>query len=219
MGFKDDLDREKHSLLSSRRPYETAAFIIFSLLFLQQLFYLVRSLFDFIKNGGNFSVTNITSAGNLQAFFNRTVFVDSSKWIWVIFAIALLVLYYFLIYVFVWRYCKKRNLAKWTWTTLVVFGPFMLFMPAYMFYIMYIFREYLFKFVKTIVEEYKAFNPEQMALQEAKLLEQEEKDAEVRAKDKEQRDLEKAEAARKRHEEKEAKKAAEKKEREVETKE
>ena len=159
MKLKDNIDREKHSLMSARRPYETAAFIIFSLLFLQQMFYLVKNLFDFIKNGAFFSTVNITSVGNLQAFFNRTVFIDSSSWIWVIFAVALLALYYFLIYIFVWRYCKKRNLAKWTWTTLVVFGPGLFLMPAYMFYIIYVFREYIFKFIKTVVEEYKDFNP------------------------------------------------------------
>ena len=148
MGIKENIDREKQSLMSTRRPYETAAFIIFSLLFLQQMFYLIRSLYLFAKNKTFFSLTNITSTGNLQAFFNRTVVIDSSKWIWVLLAVAFLVLYYFLIYIFVWSYCKKRNLAKWTWTTLVVFGPSLFFMPAYMFYIIYIFREYFFKFIK-----------------------------------------------------------------------
>ena len=193
MGLKENIDREKNALLSSRRPYETAAFLIFSLLFLQQLFYLGRSLFKFVKDGGNFSVTNITSVGNLQAFFNRTVFIDSSKWSWVLLGIGLLVVYYFLIYIFVWRYCKKRNLAKWTWTTLVVFGPGLFFMPAYMFYIIYVFREYIFKFIKTVVEEYKAFDPNKMALQEAKLLELEDKEAEERAEQKKQKQFEKEE--------------------------
>ena len=209
MGFKDDLDREKHSLMSSKRPYETAAFIIFSLLLLQQLFYLGRSLYDFIKNGGFFRLTNITSVGNLQAFFNRTVNIDASKWMYVIIAIALLALYYFLIYIFVWNYCKKRNLAKWTWTTLVVFGPGMIFMPAYMLYIIYIFREYIFKFIKTIIEEYKAFDPKEMALAEAALLKKEDEEAAERAKNKQQKDEEKAEEARIKQEEKEAKKEAE----------
>ena len=211
MGFKDDLDREKHSLMSSRRPYETAAFIIFALLFMQQMFYLIRSLYDFVKNGGNFIVTNITSAGNLQAFFNRTVFVDSSKWIWVLLGIALLGLYYFLVYIFVWRYCKKRNLAKWTWTTLVVFGPGMFFMPAYMIYIIYIFREYIFKFIKTIVDEYKAFDPKEMALKEALLLEEEEKEvSELSKSRKEKENIKAAERLHKvnvREEEKRLKKA------------
>lgn len=59
MGFKEDLDREKHALLSSKRPYETAAFIIFSLLFLQQMVYLGRSSFKFVKDEGFFSLINI----------------------------------------------------------------------------------------------------------------------------------------------------------------
>ncbi len=177
MGLKENIDKEKRSLMSARRPYETAAFIIFSLLFLQQMFYLIRSLYKFIKDGGFFVATNITGVANLQAFFNRTLFVDSSKWTWVILAIGLLVLYYFLIYIFVWRYCKKRNLAKWTWTTLVVFGPGLFFMPAYMFYIIYVFREYIFKFIKTVVEEYKAFDPKEMASKEALITKEEEKEA------------------------------------------
>ena len=153
MGFKEDLDREKNALLKNKRPYETAAFILFALLFIQQLFYLGRSLYKFAVDKVFFPTTNITVVGNLQAFFNRTVNIDSTKWIYVILAIGILALYYFLVYLFVWNYCKKRNLAKWTWTTLVVFGPGMFFMPAYMFYILYIFRNYFFRFVKTIIEE------------------------------------------------------------------
>ena len=91
MGFKENIGKEKQALISTRRPYETAAFIIFSLLFLQQAFYLIRSTYLFAKNKTFFSLTNITSVGNLQAFFNRTVFVDSTKWIWVILAISFLV--------------------------------------------------------------------------------------------------------------------------------
>ena len=53
--------------------------IIFSLLFLRQLFYLLRSLYKFIDTKTFFSTTNITVVGNYQAFFNRTVFVDSTK--------------------------------------------------------------------------------------------------------------------------------------------
>ena len=206
MGIKENIDREKQSLMSTRRPYETAAFIVFSLLFLQQMFYLIRSLYLFAKNKTFFSLTNITSTGNLQAFFNRTVVVDSTKWIWVLLAVAFLVLYYFLIYLFVWRYCKKRNLAKWTWTTLVVFGPALFFMPAYMFYIIYVFREYFFKFIKSVVEEYKAFDINKMAKQEAEILEQEEKEALERAKEREIKEKEKEEEKKKKEAEKEAEK-------------
>lgn len=54
MGFKENLDREKYALLSSKKSCETAAFIIFSLLFLQQMVYLGRSLFEFVKVGDSF---------------------------------------------------------------------------------------------------------------------------------------------------------------------
>ena len=186
MGFKEDLDREKHALKSGKRPYESAAFLIFAILMVQQLFYLGRNIFLFVKNGGFFSVTNITVIGNLQAFFNRIVFIDSSKWIFVIGAIVALAVYYFLIYLLVWNYCKKRNKAKWTWTLLIVFGPNILFMPPYVFYAIYVFRTYFFRFIKTIVEEYKAFNPEELATMEEALITQEDEEAADRKNIKEQ---------------------------------
>ncbi len=181
MGFKEEIDREKHALSSNKRPYETVSFLIFAILFLQQLFYLGRNIWLFIKNGGFFSVTNITAVGNLQNFFNRIVFIDSSKWIYVIAAIAVLGLYYFLVYKLVWNYLKKRNKAKWTWTLLIVFGPNILFMPPYLFYAIYVFRVYFFRFLKSIVEEYKEFDPKKLNEKEEELLKEEDDEAAERA--------------------------------------
>lgn len=181
MGFKESIDREKNSLMSSRRPYETAAFIIFALLMLQQLFFLFKNLFEFIDTKLFFSTANITVVNNLQGFFNRFISIDNSKWSWVIIGVLTLVLYYFLIYIFVWRYCKKRNLAKWTWTTIVVFGPNIFFMPAYVFYVIYVFRDYIFRFIKTVIQEYKDFDPSTLDKEETLILELEEKEAKERA--------------------------------------
>lgn len=116
---------------------------------------------------------------------------------YVIIVVSILELYFFLIYIFVWNYCKKRILAKWTRTTLVVFGPGMFFIPAYMLYIIYIFREYISKIIKTIIEEYKAFYPKKMALTEDALLKEEDEAAEERTKNMKQRDEEKAKETRK----------------------
>jgi len=33
MGFKETFEKEKHALISSKRPYETAAFILFFFFF------------------------------------------------------------------------------------------------------------------------------------------------------------------------------------------
>ena len=201
MGFKEGLEREKHALASKKRPYESAAFLIFAILMLQQLFFLLRNIYRFIKNGGTFSTANITVVNNLQGFFSRIVFIDSSKWIYVIGAILALVLYYFLIYLLVWNYCKKRGHAKWTWTLLIVFGPNIFFMPPYIFYAVYVFRSYFYRFFKTLVEEYKAFDPKELAAMEASLAKQEDEEAAERdtlraekAKAKEEAKAEKAQA-------------------------
>jgi len=130
-------------------------------------------LWNFIDVGGNFSTANITVVSNLQGFFNRYIFIDSTSGFYVTIAVILLLLYYYLIYRLVWKYCKKYGKAKWTWTLLVVFGPTIFFVPPYIFFAIYVFRQYFFRFIYSIVEEYKAFNPGDLAEAEAALLEQE----------------------------------------------
>lgn len=159
MSLKDQFQSEKADLMENKRPYETAAFIIFGVLFVQQMFFLIRNLLQFMKKGVTFfSTANITAAANNQNFFNRIVAIDSTSWMYVLLAIAALVLYFFLIYVFVWNYCKKRGLAKWTWTLIVVYGPFMFLAPAYVWYVIYVFRPYIFRFLKRGYEEFQAFS-------------------------------------------------------------
>ncbi len=162
MGFKEVIGKEKRELTNVKRPYETVAFILFSLLVFQQLFYWVRNLINFMKASNNwFSTANIIVGGNLQGFVVRIINVDSSKWMYVILGLLSYVLYYFLIYVFVWNYCGKRGLAKWTWTLFVVFGPTLVLVPAYVFFVIYVFRPYLARFAKKFVAEFKEFNPNQ----------------------------------------------------------
>ncbi len=160
MSFKQEFEKEKADLVHNKRPYETAAAIIFAVLMFQQIGFLlyrtVEYLIDLFKAGVTpyFSCNGMTT----PAFFARIIGIDSSAVIVVILAIAALALWYFLIYVFVFRYLKRRGEAKWTWTTLILFGPTLLFMPPYIFFIIYVFRPYFFRFIKTIVEEYKAFD-------------------------------------------------------------
>lgn len=160
MSFKEELKKEQNELLKSKRPYETAAFLVFAVLFLQQMAFLLYRFWNFVKDSkgastGWFSTTSMTT----PPLFSRVLFIDNSKYIYVYLAILALALWYFLIYLLVWNYCKKHGYAKWTWTLLVVFGPTILFMPPYIFYAIYVFRPYFFRFIKTVIEEYKAYNP------------------------------------------------------------
>lgn len=161
MSFKDEVKKEKTDLTQNKRPYETAAFIIFAVLFLQQFILLMYRLIEFIIDLFNsrvispfFSMTSLTT----PAFFNRICAIDTTSIFIVILAILSLVLYYFLIYVLVFRYCQRHGYAKWTWTTFIVFGPSIFFIPPYIFFAVYAFRPYFFRFIKKVVTEYKAFD-------------------------------------------------------------
>jgi uncharacterized membrane protein len=162
MSFKEGISKEKQDLMANKRPYETAAFIIFSVLFIQQIGLLIYRLIDYFKdkkastiNLAFFNVGNTTC----PTFFARIIGLDNSNFSFILLAFAALGLWYFLIYLLVWNYCKRRGYAKWTWTTLIIFGPTILFMPPYIIYAVYVFRPYFFRFLKTIVEEYKVYDP------------------------------------------------------------
>jgi len=174
MSFKEEIKKEKTELSLNKRPYETAAFIIFSVLFIQQIVLLLYRLIEFIVDLFNsrvvspyFSLNSLTT----PAFFSRIVTIDSTSIFFVILGILSLVFYYFLIYVLVFRYCQRHSLAKWTWTTFVVFGPSILFIPPYIFFAVYAFRPYFFRFIKKVVTEYKAFD-QKTSLPEEKTEEQ-----------------------------------------------
>lgn len=162
MSLKDQFKKEKDAIVNNKKPYESAAFIIFSILMLQQLFFLFRSIIKFMDKANNFFVIgNTTVINNNQGFYSRIINLDSSSWFYVLLGILASVLYYFLVYLFVWNYCRKRGYAKWTWTLIVVFGPTVLLTPAYVWYVLYVFRPYIFRFLKRGIEEFKAFNPEE----------------------------------------------------------
>ncbi len=161
MSLKEKIQSEKSELLQNKRPYESAAFVIFGVLMIQQIFFLLRAIFQFMQKGNTFfNSANITNIANNQGFFNRIVSIDFTSWLYVLLAIAALVFYYFLIYVLVWNYCNKRGYAKWTWTLIVVFAPYMFFAPAYIWYVIYVFRPYIFRFMKKGYVEFKSFNPD-----------------------------------------------------------
>jgi len=162
LSLKEAINHEREDLQGVKRPYETAAFLIFAILFIQQVAYLVYHLVRFaftINNMTFMSMANVCT-GNNQGFVARIVNLDSNNWIVIILGIVAFAFYYFLIYMFVWNYCKRHGLAKWTWTVLVVFFPGnLLFMPAYMWFALYVFRPYIMRFIKRAVVEYKEFDP------------------------------------------------------------
>lgn len=156
MSVKDIISEEKKDLLKVKRPYETAAFLIFSIMFVRQMFFWVINLIKFIGASTFFS-TNLPTT---PAFVIQLINLNSTKWIWVIVGFLGLVLWYFLIYLFVWNYCRVKGYAKWTWTALIAFLPTTLFLvPVYIWYAIYVFRPYIMRFIKKAVEEYKAFDP------------------------------------------------------------
>lgn len=160
MSFKEEFEQEKKELLENKRPYETAAAIIFGVFFLQQVGMLLYRTVEFFIDLFKANVTPYYSFTSMTTpvFFSRIINVNTSSWVFVLLGLAALILWYGLIYIFVFRYCEKRKLAKWTWTTLIMFGPTILFMPPYIIYAVYVFRPYFFRFIKTVVEEYKAFD-------------------------------------------------------------
>jgi hypothetical protein len=164
MGFSEELKKESQALKAVKRPYETAAFLIFAIMLFQQLAYWLLRINNFRKDikaaAGLWNPSFVTNLPTTPAFVVRIIQIDTTKWLYVLLGLIGLAVWYFLIYLFVWNYCKKRNLAKWTWTVLIAFLPVnILFIPAYILYAVYVFRPYFFRFIKRIVEEYKAYDP------------------------------------------------------------
>ncbi|XFA98972.1 hypothetical protein ACAG96_08875 [Candidatus Izemoplasma sp. B36] len=160
MGIKEVLNEEVKDLKKVKRPYETVAFVLFAILILQQLIYLGFNLIRFIGGKTTFLSTNGWCTSNLMNFVARIINLGSTNWFYIILGILAFVLYYFLIYVFVWNYAKKNNLAKWTWTLFIVFGPTIILIPPYIWFAVYAFRPYIARFIKRFIKEFKAYDPE-----------------------------------------------------------
>jgi hypothetical protein len=161
MSFKEEFQKEKEDLLHNKRPYETAAVVIFGILMFQQIAFLLYRTVEYLIDLFTPNTTPFFSCSGMTtpAFFARIIGVDASSVVIVILAWASLALWYAMIYFLVFRYCQRHGMAKWTWTTLILFGPNLIFVPPYIVFIIYVFRPYFFRFVKTVVAEYKAFDP------------------------------------------------------------
>ena len=182
MALKEQLQREKDELLNVKKPYETAAALIFGIFFVQQIFYIFINLIDyfqrigdrndFVANGGatyavNFSFSAKGTTPNIPLFVGRILNVGASKFLWIFLAFLFLALWYGLIWFLVWNYCRKRGLAKWTWTALIAFGPAsILLVPTYLIYAVYVFRPYIFRFIRRGVDEYKKYNQDYVFTEE-----------------------------------------------------
>ncbi len=161
MSLKENIDKEKTDLIKNKKPYETAAFIIFAVLFFQQIAFLLYRVIDFFVDMADstittayFSQTSLTT----PVFFGRIINISASSVVVLLLAIVMLVLWYYLIYRLVFRYCAKNGYAKWTWTALVVFGPTIFLIPPYIIFAAYVFRPHLFRFIKRAVQEFKEYD-------------------------------------------------------------
>ena len=166
MSFKDNFSKEKTDLLKFKKAYETVAFFALMVLIFQQLFFLVVNIINYSKFGF-FSTANFVSA-NLQAFVSRIVGINNTSVIFMIFGILAWLGYYALLYLVVFVPAHKRNMSKWTWTLYVAFGPTILFIPAYIWFILYLFRTPIINTVKKVVEEYKTHKVEENNIEEVK---------------------------------------------------
>jgi hypothetical protein len=156
MSIKEVIKKESFELKNWKRPFESVAFIVLSVLIFQQLVYLIINIINFKKSGW-FSTANFATS-NLQGFVSRIVGIDSSKVLFMIFGILAWLFYYFALYMLVFRYAEKHNLAKWVWTLFVAFGPTLIFIPPYIFFIVYAYRIYFVRFFKRIKQEFNEFD-------------------------------------------------------------
>ena len=179
MNIKEEFQKEKDSLLNVKKPYETAAFILFGVFFIQQVFYIFLQFLnyldrvgirnDFVDNGGATYKVNWTfgSTPNMPAFVTRILNMGSDKFLYIMLSFLFLALWYFLVWLLIWNYCRKRGLAKWTWTTLFLFGPTnILLVPTYLIYAVYVFRPYVFRFIRKGVMEYKKYGSDHVFQEE-----------------------------------------------------
>lgn len=204
MSLKDSVKHGMDQLEKGKKPYETASFLLLIVLLGYQWFTTINMYLYKAVNNETFYRTAQT---NLPAFINR-IYAWGNQ-LGGFFAPVMYILYLLLVFYLVWWYCHKRGYAKWTWTLLVLFAPNIFLIPAVVLYGAYAFRVYLYRFAKSIIEEFKAYDlkkdlAETKAEEDAYKKEQAEKKA--------VKEAEKAAAKA----EKEAEKKAEEKEKEKE---
>lgn len=151
MSLKERIKKETDNLKSFKKFYEMIAFIVLAVLIFQQLFFLVFNLIDFDKNKW-FSTSNFATS-NLQGFVTRIVGLDSKSVLVVIIAIVAWILYYVFLYFVVFKFSNNRGMSKWTWTLFVAFGPTIFLAPAYIWFILFAFRNEIYSIFKKMISE------------------------------------------------------------------
>jgi len=158
MNLKEELQQEKEELMKNKKPHETVAFILFAILFAQQFLILLYRIVEYIVDWIDPATATTyfdCSSMTTPAFFQRIVLIDSKSVLLILLALAALAFWYILIYKLVFEYSQKHGMSKWTWTTLVMFGPNLVFVPAYMIYIAFVFRKPLIDFMRKILKDVK----------------------------------------------------------------
>lgn len=167
MDLKNEFKKETSALLDVKKPYETAAFVIFGVFLIQQFFYIFISIVNYFDNldlagvkiSDKIVFFRFGGAPNIPAFVTRILAVNPASAFYIFLTFLFIGLWYALIFVFVWNYCRKHNLAKWTWTAIIAFGPATLFfIPTYLIFAIYVFRPYVFRFIRKGVDEYHKYN-------------------------------------------------------------
>ena len=201
MGLKESVLDQKKELESGKKPYETAAFLILVILLGYQWVTMANMFLYKWANNLTFFNTGYT---NMPIYVNRIFNLAGStgQAFWGYIALLVYLGYLTLVFVFVWWYCKKRGHAKWTWTLIVLFSPNIFLISPWVVYAAYAFRNYLYRFIKSIFIDFKEYDYKK-DMQELEAYNQEQENI------KEGREEAKAEKARAKEEAK-ATKAAEK---------
>ena len=153
MGVKDQILEQKRELESGKKPYETASFLLLVLLLGYQWFTIANMYL--LKWANNSTVFN-TGVINLPNFVERFYVLGTNIGNFI--APVIYIVYLALVFVLVWWYCKKRGHAKWTWTLIVLFAPNIFLISPVVLYAAYAFRVYLYRFIKSIMEDFKAYD-------------------------------------------------------------
>ncbi|MGI6710310.1 MAG: hypothetical protein ACOX4W_02580 [Bacilli bacterium] len=152
MSFKEKFSNEAKDLRSFKKFYETIAFIVLTALVVQQLFFLIwNGIRGFVKNDW-FNTNGFTNA-NLQAYVARIADIDRSSVFVMIVSLIAWILYYVFMYFVVFKFSSKRGMSKWTWTLFVIFGPNVIFAPAYIWFILFAYRYEIYAIFRKVVRE------------------------------------------------------------------
>lgn len=158
MEVKDIVEKSK-KYMDGAKPHEKIFMIVFLLFNLVNLYNMGLALYAFFFNKF-YSI----SFYNIPAVFNRswgaTAIVNTTNWVSFARLADLLqillpaLLFYYILFVFVYKHGKEKGYSVWTWMLAIMF------MPNYWGVVLYAIFAYRFKFIeflKSLVREYKDY--------------------------------------------------------------